>query len=243
MKVAERKKDVEFAADRPAGWGNAFLYRLFWLVVGGVLLRVLFRLKVENRPKVDGPFVLVANHGSFLDPLVLGAAQWRRITFMMTVLHFRSPRLGWFYRWQRAIPLAVRGTGNRAALRSARDVLKRGEVLGIFPEGGLSRDGGLFVGSPGAVSLVLAEDVPIVPCYIDGAGDALGLGGKLRFKRITVRFGDPLTRDELVAGAEDRRARLRVATREIMDRIAKLGGIESREQTLDRLHGEPATGS
>ena len=205
-----------------------------------MLLRVLFRLKVENRPDVDGPFVLVANHGSFLDPLVLGAAQWRRITFMMTVLHFRSPKLGWFYRWQRAIPLAVRGTGNRAALSSARNVLKRGEVLGIFPEGGLSRDGGLFVGSPGAVSLVLAEDVPIVPCYIEGAGEALGIGDRLRLRKITIRFGDPMTRDELIADAVDRRARLRVATRAIMDRSAARGGVESREATLERLHQQRA---
>ncbi|MEO0478556.1 MAG: lysophospholipid acyltransferase family protein [Planctomycetota bacterium] len=205
-----------------------------------MLLRVFFRLKVVNRPQIDGPFILAANHSSFLDPLLLGASQWRRICFMMTVLHFRSPKLGWFYRWMRSIPLAVRGGGNRQALRTAHTVLRRGEVIGIFPEGGLARDDGLFLGSPGAVSLVLAEDVPIVPCYIHNAHTALPIGGKLRFPRITVEFGEPLTKAELIAGAEDRRSRLKVATREIMERIAALGGVESRESEMERLRGSKA---
>ncbi len=223
-----------FAAERPAGWLDSAAFFVFRTVLG-VILRLLFRIRVENRPRLDGACVLVANHTSFLDPLLLGAVVPRRIIFLMTVLHHRSPWFGWFYRFSRAIPVAARGGANREALRVARLVLQRGEVLGVFPEGGIARDGLPMLGSPGAVSLVLAEDVPIVPVHIGGAHRAMPLGKLPRPTKVTVRFGAPIRVAELTAGAEqDRRARLRVATRRIMDRIAELGGHESREAFVER---------
>ncbi len=195
--------------------------------------RVFFRLRIENPPRLGGPFVVVANHSSFADPVLLAVAMHRRITFMMTVLHFRSAFLGWFYRWNRAIPIAVRSS-NKEPLRIARAVLARGEVLGIFPEGGLSRDGEMLLGSPGAISLVLGNDVPIVVAYIDGASRAVPVGGWPRPSRVTVRFADPISVEALLDGASvDRRQRLRLATRAIMDRIAATGGVQSRESWLE----------
>ena len=149
---------------------NSATFWPFWLGVN-VFGKLFFRVRVENRPKLEGGYVLAANHASYLDPLLLGSASRRRVTFLMTELVWRSPTMGWFYRWNRTIPLAARG-GNRDAMRAARSVLQQGRVIGIFPEGGLSRDGRLMLGSPGAVSLVLNEEVPIVPVGICGAGDA-----------------------------------------------------------------------
>lgn len=238
-----REAQAVRAADRPHGRLDDLVFGVFRLLVLAVL-KLLFRLRVENRPELTGGYVLVANHTSYLDPILLGAANPRRIVFLMTVLHFRSRWLGWFYRWNRAIPLALRG-GNREGLRVARNELERGGVLGIFPEGGLSRDGGLLLGNPGAVSLVATTDVPVVPCWIDGADRALPLEGGLRPTKIVVRFGAPISHEELVGGAgpgADRRARLKAATRTIMDRIAALGGVESREAVLERCGagaGEP----
>src|SRR5690606_20852981 len=189
-------------------------------VVVRAALALLFRLRIENPPRLDGGFVVVANHASFLDPILLGAAIPRRVRFLMTALHFRSPWLGWFYRWQRAIPLASRG-GNREPLRIARETLRQGGVLGVFPEGGLSRDGGLLLGSAGAVSLVLSADVPVVPAYIDGAAAAMPPGRWPRPRRSVVRFGEPIPHDALAAdGGASRKALLRSATRTIMDAIA-----------------------
>ena len=85
------------------------------------MLRIYFRLGSENRPTLEGAYMLAPNHTSYLDPILLGAVSFRRVTFMMTALHYRSPLMGWFYRWNKAIPVAVR-KGNRKALRMAQEV-------------------------------------------------------------------------------------------------------------------------
>ncbi|MFO1053529.1 MAG: lysophospholipid acyltransferase family protein [Planctomycetota bacterium] len=233
--VAARRDDgPRHPAEHRAGWLNGvtvWVFRTFaWLVV-----RVCFGLRVVNPPRIDGPFVLVANHASFLDPILLGVAAGQRVYFMMTTLHFRSPMLGWFYRWVRCIPIALRGS-NREPLRIARRVLERGDVLAVFPEGGISRDGAMLCGSPGAVSLVLDDDVPIIAAHIEGAAAAMPPGRLPRPARVTVRFADPIRIDELLAqqGPIDRRQRLRAATRAIMDRIAATGGVQSREGWLEK---------
>ena len=221
----------------PPPWWSDALFAVFH-VVFGTLLRVWFRLRREGPPPPSGACVLAANHTSFVDPIVLGAVVRTRVVFLMTAVLWRSRGLGWFYRWNRAIPISVRG-GNRDALRAARAVLQQGRTLGIFPEGGLSRDGRLMLGSPGAVSLVLQEQVPIVPVGIVGAHAAMPPGTALpRPARITIRFGAPILPAELDAlGGGDRRARLREATTLIMRRIAALTGDTAREDVLAAAAG------
>ena len=213
------------------GWFNRAAYGLFWLTVGSGL-RLYFRLKVENRPKLQGAYVLAPNHASLLDPILLGAASHRRIAFMMTEVIYRSPSMGWFYRWNHSIPVSVRGS-NRDALRDARAVLRSGRVLGIFPEGGLSRDGGLMLGNPGAISLVLGESVPIIPVGILGLYDCLPVdAGFPSPGQVTVRFGEPIAPDQVAALGKSRKARLQAATALIMERIAELTEQETRESQL-----------
>src|SRR5262245_52691779 len=72
--------------------------------IGGPLIRRALRIRVENAPRLAGPFVVVANHSSLLDPLILGSASPRHLVFLMTVIFWRGRGLGWFYRWMRAIP-------------------------------------------------------------------------------------------------------------------------------------------
>ena len=223
--------DLEQLKSRPGLLSSlAFwpFYACLWCMV-----RIWFRLRVENRPRMKGAYVLVANHASFLDPALLGLALPRRVVFMMTEVHWRSPLLGWFYRWNRAIPLSARG-GNRVPLRAARDVLRQGRLLGIFPEGGLSRDGELLLGSPGAVSLVLGESVPIVPVGIIGADRAMPVGAAFPLPRkVVVRFGEPIEPEELMQlMPDDRKKRLQAATEVIMQRIAALTDQVPREQQI-----------
>ena len=224
-------------AQPPSRWSDAAFWP-FWAGFGGAM-RLWFRLRAENRPPLGGSYVLAANHVSYLDPLLLGAVVPRRIVYMMTVTVWRSRTMGWFYRWNRTIPLAVR-TANRDAMRAARSVLQQGRLLGIFPEGGLSRDGGLLLGNPGAVALVLQEGVPIVPVGIVGAERALPVGAWWpRPCQITIRFGQPITADELSALSQDRRIRLQLATKKIMAAIAELVGKDTRERELERLRPVP----
>lgn len=221
----------------PSGRIGTLLFWPFWFLVA-LFNRTWFRLRIEGRPPAGGAFVLAANHASYVDPIVLGASVRRRVAFLMTEVVWRQPGVNWFCRWNRTIPVAVRG-GNRDALRAARSVLQQGRVVGIFPEGGLSRDGRPMLGNAGAVSLVLTEGVPIVPVGIIGAAAAMPPGASWpRPRRITIRFGAPITAAELDAvGGDDRRGRLVAATRLIMDRIAELVGETSREATLGVANG------
>ncbi len=215
----------------PPAWDD-HLFTAFRLSFGS-LLRLWFRMRIEGPTPPKGPYVLAANHRSFVDPLVLGAATNARIVYLMTEVVWRARGLNWFYRWNRAVPVSARG-GNRDALRAARIVLQQGRVLGIFPEGGLSRDGLPMLGSPGAVSLVMQEQVPIVPVGIVGAFEAMPPGATWpRPRPITIRFGQPILPAELeLQGVGDRRIRLRAATALIMQRIAALTGQTSREDEL-----------
>jgi 1-acyl-sn-glycerol-3-phosphate acyltransferase len=209
---------------------NAVFYPFHMLV--RMLLGLIFRLRVEGAPPASGGYVLAANHTSFLDPVILGSSVRRRISFLMTETVWRSASSGWFYRWNRSIPLSARG-GNREGLRAAREVLKQQRVVGIFPEGGISRDGKLMLGSPGAVALVLNEGMPIVPVGIIGADEVMPVSGGFRFRRITVRYGKPILPEEIAALGSDRKTRLREATRLIMQRIADLVGQDAREDVLE----------
>ena len=220
---------------QPAGiLGRSVFYVVkLWVLVS---LKLYFRVRVENRPKLAGGFVMVANHTSLLDPVIVGAVAsgWtgtHRVIFMMSSMMARSRALGWFYRWNKIIPVEPQG-GNKAALRAAHEVLDGGDVLGIFPEGGLSRDGQLMLGSPGAVSLGLAKNAPIVPVGIVGASRAFPPGaGFPKPAKIVVRFGTPIPVEELMAGG-DRKQRLARATARIMKEIAALSGQTAREEQL-----------
>ena len=201
-----------------------------------VLLRVYFRWRVHNPPQLAGGYLLVANHGSYLDPIVLGAANPRFVMFLMNSASYRSRLMGWFYRLYRTVPVDLRGR-NRETLRTCHAALEAGEVLGVFPEGGISRDGGLFLGNPGAVALVLRKNVSVVPVGLVGVRAALPYTARLpRPHRIEVRFGDPIPASELMIGS-DRKARLAQATDRIMREIAALTGQESREEQLAQLRG------
>ena len=218
---------------RPPGLLNRVAFWVFWAAFG-MLLRLWFRMRIENRPKLEGAYVVAPNHASFLDPVLVGAASTRRITFMMTALLYRSPALNWFYRWNHAVPVATHGS-NRDALRAARAILRSGRVLGIFPEGGLSRDTRPMLGNPGAVSLVLSEKVPVVPVGVIGAARAFPYGAILpRPRKVVVRFGEPISAEELAALPGDRKARLNAATRRIMDAIGELVGHPSRAAELEQ---------
>lgn len=217
--------------DDTHGWWNRASVELFRRTVGP-LLRLYVRMRIYDAPRLDGPYVLAANHTSFLDPILLGAAAPRRITYLMTAVIHRSPALGWFYRWMRAIPVPLHG-GPQRAIRAARRALARGDVVGIFPEGGISRDARLMLGNPGAVSLVFGEAVPIIPVGIVGAADVLPFGGIVpRPRRVEMRFGRPLLPDELAGGATKRRERLELATARLMQEIARLSGQQAREQVV-----------
>jgi 1-acyl-sn-glycerol-3-phosphate acyltransferase len=162
------------------------------------LLRKGFDLRIEGSARIpsSGPVLLASNHLSFMDPVVLQAVLPRPIHYLMTARLHRSPRWGWVYRMFDAVPVTL-GSGNFVALAEAATRLQAGGVVGIFPEGGISKDGALGPFRPGVALLALRARVPVLPVAIRGTREALPPGTyRLRRTPIRVRVGNPVPMPE-----------------------------------------------
>jgi 1-acyl-sn-glycerol-3-phosphate acyltransferase len=116
--------------------------------VAWVVSRLIYRFKLSGDEHIptQGPAILVCNHVSFVDAVLLMAASPRPIYFIMDHKIFKVPVLGWLFRLAKAIPIAPRAQDPKAyeaAFDAAARVLKDGDLLCIFPEGGITRDGSL----------------------------------------------------------------------------------------------------
>lgn len=156
-------------------------------VVADFVLRFLFFLRVRGSKyykSVPGGFILISNHKSYWDPSILGdAIRGRHIVYMAKEELFKKPVANFFLRQLYAIPL-TRGRADLTAVKTALDVLRNGNILGVFPEGTRRRDGKIGQFEPGAALLALRANVPVVPVYIKG-------GYKL-FRPVSVTFGPPV---------------------------------------------------
>jgi 1-acyl-sn-glycerol-3-phosphate acyltransferase len=136
--------------------------------VAFVVARIVYRFKVRGDEHIptEGAAILVCNHVSFIDPVLLMAASPRPIRFIMDHEIFRIPMLGWFFRLAKGIPIApqkVDAQTYEQAFARARQVLDEGDLLCIFPEGAISRDGELAEFKGGVMRLLAASPVPVVP--------------------------------------------------------------------------------
>jgi 1-acyl-sn-glycerol-3-phosphate acyltransferase len=133
-----------------------------------VLSRFVYRLRLidtEHLP-ATGPAVIVCNHVSFVDAVLLMAASPRPIRFVMDHRIFKVPVLGWLFKLAKAIPIAPRGedpAAYEAAFEAADAVLADGEMIGIFPEGGITHDGVLQPFKGGVMKILERRPVPVVP--------------------------------------------------------------------------------
>ena len=136
--------------------------------VAFVTARLVYRFAVQGDRHIptEGPAILVANHVSFIDPVLLMAASPRPIRFVMDHRIFAMPVLGAFFRLAKAIPIASQkedpATYERAFLESRR-VLDEGDLLCIFPEGAITRDGALAPFKGGIMKILETNPVPVVP--------------------------------------------------------------------------------
>lgn len=197
----------------------------------------LYRVRAEGRehlPKKGGA-IIASNHLSFLDsffiPLVL---RWRKITFLAKADYFKSWKTAWFFRMAAQIPLERTGNAkSERALKTAVDMLRRGGLLGIYPEGTRSKDGKLYRGRTGVARLAIEAGVPVIPCGLSGTNAVMPREAKLPRLRpkaeVVVRFGPPIDVSGY-AGKERDAAALRALTDKIMSEIQKLSGQEYKEE-------------
>ena len=183
--------------------------------------RGLFRIRfegVEHVPRA-GPVVITPNHVSFMDPILVTIPVRRALHYMALEPFFRVRGLGALMRWARAFPIQE-GEPDNFAVRRALRVLRQGEPLVIFPEGGRSPDGRLQPFRPGAFRLALATGVPVVPVTIAGAFEAWPAQRRLpRPGRIAITYHAPLDGSALPPDA-DRKARPELLMALARERIA-----------------------
>jgi len=136
--------------------------------VAWVLSHCVYRFKVtgDQHIPLTGAAILACNHVSFVDAVLLMAASPRPIVFLMDHRIFQVPVLGWLCRLAKAIPIAPRAenpAAYEAAFAAAARVLKDGDLLGIFPEGGLTQDGTRQEFKGGIMKILETAPVPVVP--------------------------------------------------------------------------------
>lgn len=166
------------------------LCQIIFLLTGGI--------KVYGKENIlkKGPFVLIANHQSIIDPLVLMACLPRKITFLAASYLFKIPIVGLIIWAGGAIPIND-PKGDFKHIQRALAKLEDGEAIGIFLEGGVSLDGKLKEFMPGWAYFALKSGAPIIPVAISGSRKVLPVGHYLlRPGKIVVNIGEPILMDK-----------------------------------------------
>jgi len=133
-----------------------------------ILINTLYRIRVEGLDKIpdEGPCIVACNHVSFIDALIVGGTIRRPVRFVMYYKVFNIPVLSWIFKTARAIPIAG-AKEDEALMNRAFDEIEKalaaGEVVGIFPEGGLTPDGSIQPFRPGIEKILARSPVPVVP--------------------------------------------------------------------------------
>jgi len=141
-----------------------FLLRfLMW-----ILIHTIYRVRargLKNIPE-EGPVIVAANHVSFVDPLIIGGMVRRPINFVMYYRIYQIPLLRFFFKASKAIPIASRTEDPDVlgeAYRRSDAVLEAGDILGIFPEGQITRDGEIQAFKKGIDRILVDQPVPVIP--------------------------------------------------------------------------------
>jgi 1-acyl-sn-glycerol-3-phosphate acyltransferase len=171
-------------------------------------LRIAVR-GAEHLP-ADGPAVVASNHTGFLDFTFIGYAareRGRLVRFMSKLSVFESRWSGWLMRAMRHVP--VDRWSGAGAYRQARRLLDEGEIVGVFPEGTISRSWLVKGLKPGAAGLAISRSVPLVPVVVWGSHRVLTVDGRRSLRRgkaVTILVGAPLppAPDETIAALTDR---------------------------------------
>jgi len=226
---------------------------LAFVIVAAILapiIRLMFRVKtsgIENLPK-SGAYILVANHMSYLDPLAFAYSVYihmkRTPHYLAKEALFRIPVIGKLLPKVGQIPVYRSGRSNQEPLAAAKEFLKAGQIMVVFPEGTLTRDPNLWPmrGKGGAIRLAIEMDLPIVPAGHWGVGDVLGAYTKKfrpnPFHKVEVKIGKPMSFAHLKKDGVSNEE-MALATNQVMLEVARIVG-ELRGEEPPKTLWDPA---
>jgi 1-acyl-sn-glycerol-3-phosphate acyltransferase len=226
------KEPVEELFSKP----SRVAYRAIKAALGGVMNRA-YRITVEGLHNVPmaGPGIIAANHISFLDSFFIPLVIPRRVTYLAKAEYWDSWKTRWFFDLVGQIPVRRQDSAKaQAALEAGRQVLGRGGLLGIYPEGTRSPDGVCYRGKTGVARMALDTNSPVIPVGLVGTREIMSKDAKMPKVRgdVTVRFGTPHRIDKDEAG-EDPMA-LRRFVDSLMFDICSLSGQDYRDEYADK---------
>jgi len=227
----------------------------YWLmkyVVIGPIVKAIFRPWIIGRRNIpqNGAAILASNHLSFVDSVFLPLMIDRPVAFLAKSDYFTGKGIkGWatrvFFKGTGMIPIdRSGGKASEASLNTGLQVLGRGDLLGIYPEGTRSPDGRLYRGRTGIARMALEAHVPVVPVVMVDTDTMMPIGRRIpRIARVGVVIGEPLDFSRFEGMAGDRYI-LRSVTDEIMVALHRIGSQEYDDvyasTVKDRLGTRPA---
>lgn len=197
----------------------------YWVaqIITGILARIFFQLEVTGSENIPGKgaFILASNHRSNLDPIIVADAIERKLYFMGKRELFRTKFSARVMKMLNVIELNREGI-DRSALKKGLVSLHTGRGLLLFPEGKRSVDGRLSSGKSGVALFAFGANVPVIPVFIRGTGEALPPHSRsIRLAKIRVSFGKGLTLPEATERS-NRKSDYQEFTNRIMQGIADL---------------------
>ncbi|MCE7033373.1 MFS transporter [Lysobacter sp. GX 14042] len=176
-----------------AAWIFTLVPEFLMRFLSWVLVRTLYRLRASGIDHVpeEGPALVVCNHVSYMDALILAASIPRPVRFVMYHRIFNIPVLRWIFRTARAIPIAGAKEDPALMRRAFEEIdaaLADGQVVGIFPEGALTKDGDIAAFKSGVEKILERRPVPVVPMALRGMWASMwsrrdGRLGRMRLPR------------------------------------------------------------
>jgi len=226
---------------------NSFAFMLVAMVLAPIL-RLMFTIKTSGKENLpQGGYILVGNHLSYLDPFSFAYSVYihmKRVPhYLAKESIFRIPIIGKILPKVGQIPVYRGGKSNEEPLRAAKEFLKAGQVVVVFPEGTLTRDPDQWPmrGKAGAIRLAVELGLPIVPCGQWGVEKVLGnYSKKFRpnpFHVVRVKIGKPMFFREL-EGKTPTAQELAAATDTVMREISTIVG-ELRGETPPKELWDP----
>ena len=178
---------------------------LFFRKLVSIFFHIKYKINIineENIPDMKGGYIIACNHQSYADPPLMAAIIKGKFSFMAKEELFKNPVFAWLIRRCGAFPVS-RGSGDDTPINTALEVIKKGRIFVIFPEGTRSKDGTIGRVKSGIALIASEANAPVLPVCVRYKNK----------KEIDVNIGKLIPADEVHIDEEDRKSMRKVSNR------------------------------